>query len=107
MRVNIKSGTRSDSQTLCPSCSHSTVVRGAAESQEIVRCGHYTIDRAVPFPVVECTGYTDKNEVSLYEMQQIAWVIDTSRRRAGFVAPEKWRDQNPDLDPLDGYPKMD
>ena len=104
MRINVKSGIRSAAKTLCPTCSHATVVRGPAESQEIVRCGHYTIDRQVEFPVVECTGYSDKNAISLYDMQQTAWVIDPNRRRFGFMRQDEWRDRNPGRDPLEGIP---
>jgi len=98
MQFKIKSGTRSAAHPLCNTCRWAVVIKGAAESQELIRCG--AIDQMIPFPVVECSDYANKNDAELRDMRQIAWVVDTNRRRVGFMSPEKWRKQNPSSDPL-------
>lgn len=108
MKVNIKTGTRSDATFLCRNCQWASVIRGAADSQEFMRCSYH--EKVISFPVVECTDFADTNQSKLRDMEKIAWVIEPSKRRAGFrggpgiLDPKKWREENPDSDPLDDCP---
>lgn len=90
--LKVREGTRSDGKRLCDSCSASTIVKGAAESQEFVYCRQLPDDGLVPVRVVECSKYEDKAAPSLYNMEQIAWVLVTNKSgmSIGFVSPDKW-----------------
>lgn len=41
-------------------------------------------------PVVRCSDFIDKRAPSLYEMRQIAWVLETNEKQeaVGFVKPK-------------------
>jgi hypothetical protein len=41
----------------------------------------------IPFPVSACSGYSDRRHPTVYEMEDIAWVLrtDPHRKSIGFV----------------------
>jgi hypothetical protein len=89
MRLKIQGGTvRYGESSLCLTCRHATVVRGPGLQDRIVNCGQI-INGAprISFPVHSCTGYVDKRHPSLYEMEDIAWVLRSGARKGqiGFV----------------------
>ena len=89
MRIKIRGGTVDHGQrSLCESCRWSTVIRGKKLDEEIVECNQlsYTNPR-VPFPVTSCSRYGNRNQASLKEMEDIAWVLrsDPHRNQVGFV----------------------
>jgi hypothetical protein len=76
------------------------VRRGAADSDEYVYC---TItEREVRATIVECSRYADRTSPSLWDMQQIAWVLrtDSRRQKMGFVSAREWARQHEDEDLL-------
>lgn len=90
LKLKIREGTRSDGKRLCDGCRHGQVMRGAADSEEVVYC--HQLDSRAPMRVVECNQFDDKSLPSLWDYQQIAWVLETSPgRKIGFVSPEKRR----------------
>lgn len=90
LRLKIQKGTRSGKR-LCDSCAYGHIVRGEAESEEIIRCTY--ADAQIPIKVVECNTYQDKTVPSLGDMKSIAWMVRTDQtgHKIGFVSPEKWR----------------
>ena len=100
MRIKIHGGTVQNGQSsLCHTCRHATVVRGARLRDEIVECamlGHR--DNRVGFPVTSCTDYVGRQHPSLREVEETAWVLrtDAKRHRVGFVASR-------DLKPRDRF----
>jgi hypothetical protein len=98
MRVKIQGGTvKHGEPTLCQTCRHATIVRGPRLEDEIVECGRFYSNRGrIVFPVVSCSGYSDRRQASLREMEEIAWVLrsDTSRGTVGFVRSSKLTDQD-------------
>lgn len=62
-----------------------TVIKGRAASDEIVRCNQ--IEAAVRFPVTECSVYVHKNHPTLWQMEDIAWILrsDPKQNKIGFV----------------------
>jgi hypothetical protein len=66
------------------------VRRGAADSDEHVYCT--LIEREVRTRVVECNRYTDRTQPSLWNLQQIAWVLrtDSKRQKLGFIHARDW-----------------
>ena len=100
MRLKIQGGTVQHGEpSLCVSCRHATVVQGPSLHDRIVDCGQLAGGRSrVPFPVASCTGYSDRRQPTLREMEDVAWVLRTDSRskRIGFV-------QARDLKPRDRY----
>jgi hypothetical protein len=94
LKIKIREGTRSDGRRLCDSCRFSTIMRGAADSEERIYCAKLDAPSLVPLRVVQCNKYDDRSTPSLYDYQQIAWVLETSpSRKIGFVSPEKRRNK--------------
>jgi hypothetical protein len=89
MRLKIQGGTvRYGEPSLCLTCRFATIIRGASLQERIVDCGRTTGGPSrIPFAVHSCTGYSDKRQPSIREMEEIAWVLRTDARRSqiGFV----------------------
>ncbi len=100
MRLKIVGGTAQHGEpSLCLSCRHATIVTGAGLRDHIVDCGRLSSARSrVPFQVISCSGYSDRRQPSLREMEEIAWVLrtDAQKNQIGFV-------QARDLKPRDRY----
>jgi hypothetical protein len=100
-RLKVLGGTRSPhARRLCDSCQTSVVTRGAPDSDEEIFC---TItSRRLARAVVECNRYVDRNQPSLWDMRQIAWVLDTDprRQRIGFIRSKAWESKHADEDLL-------
>ena len=95
MRMKIQGGTvRHGDPSLCLTCRHATVVQGPSLQDRIVNCGVLSDgDSRIPFPVSACSGYSDRRHPTLYEMEDIAWVLRTDPRRKtiGFVQARELR----------------
>lgn len=90
-RLKVLNGTRSLlAPRLCDSCEYGVVRKGASESDEHVFCNH--IRRGVKIRVVECNQYQDRALPSLWDMRQIAWVLqtDSKRQKVGFMRAKEW-----------------
>lgn len=88
-RIKVLGGTADlSSPALCHSCRKATIIKGESYKHEVVICGalNHPGDR-ITFKVTSCSVYDNKNSVSLYEMRQIAWVLQTDekKRQIGFV----------------------
>jgi hypothetical protein len=97
VRIKVQGGTVDHGQRpLCESCRWSTIIRGARLGDEIVECSQLTYDnQRVPFPVVSCSRYANRNQASLREMEEIAWILrsDPLRNQVGFVRSSKLTDE--------------
>jgi hypothetical protein len=94
-RLKIQNGTRSAlAPRLCDTCQSGAVHRGSAESDEHVYCNF--IRREVRTRVVECNVYVDRFQPSLWDLRQIAWVleVDSKRQRIGFLRAKDWEKQH-------------
>ena len=88
MRLKIHGGTVSDGQTsLCTTCRSATIIRGTRLSDEIVACGKRMISDRITFAVASCAGYSDRRSPSLYDLEDVAWVLrsDARTKKIGFV----------------------
>ncbi len=88
MRLKIHGGTVSDGQaSLCNTCRSATIIRGARLTDEIISCGKRVIRDEIQFAVASCTGYSDRSLPSLYDLEDIAWVLrsDARTKKIGFV----------------------
>jgi hypothetical protein len=97
VRIKIRGGTAvHHERPLCETCRWATVVRGARLGQEIVECGQLSYrNQRVPFQVMSCTGYADRNHPSIREMEEIAWLLrsDAHRSQIGFVQGHRLPDE--------------
>jgi len=97
VRIKIKGGTVAHHERpLCETCRWSTVIRGARLGQEIVECNQLSFqNQRVPFPVVSCSGYTDRNHPSIREMEEMAWLLrsDARRNQVRFVQGKRLPDE--------------
>jgi hypothetical protein len=93
MAFNVKNGTPLHGPSLCETCSRAHVRRGYRESELFIVCRATDPEYEVRFPVRDCSSYSDRNRQTLYDMEQIAWVLQPRgpKRQAGFVSP---RDAN-------------
>jgi hypothetical protein len=95
MRIKIRGGTaRDDEPSLCLTCRHATIIRGRNLRDEIIECGLlYRDDSRITFPVAYCSGYSDRRQPTLREMEEMAWVLRTDRRNRliGFVPARNLR----------------
>lgn len=88
MRLKIHGGTVSDGEaSLCTTCRSATIIRGTCLSNEIISCGKRMVRDEITFRVTSCTGYSDRRSASLYDMEDIAWVLrsDARTKKIGFV----------------------
>lgn len=100
MRITIRNGTATGNGTpLCHTCRWATIVRGPRLDHEIISCSRLSDRRSrITFPVVSCTGYSDRSLTSLRDMEDVAWVLrsDERRKQIGFVRAR-------DLKPAERY----
>ena len=96
MRVRVRGGTVNHGDPpLCSSCRYATIAKGRSLREEIVSCGQLPYRRnLVPFPVYSCTEYSNRVHPTLYQMEEIAWVLRTNptRNRVGFVQAKQLKD---------------
>ena len=83
---------------LCTKCSSSQIVRRGHDT--IVFCHEFEDPALVHSPVEQCNKFQDKDEPSLYRMEQIALYLITDRQnKIGFVRKKELStSQEMDLD---------
>ncbi len=89
MRLKIQGGTANHGEPpLCSTCRFATIIKGHRLRDEIVECSRLSDDcRRITFCVTSCTAYADRRQASLYDMEEMAWVLrsDPRRKQIGFV----------------------
>jgi hypothetical protein len=96
MRLKIHGGTADHGQpSLCTTCRFATIVKGQRLRDEIVECGRLSDRSRIAFVVSFCTGYADRRQASIREMEEIAWVLrsDLRENKIGFVKASKLKPQ--------------
>jgi hypothetical protein len=95
MRITIRGGTVNHGESsLCVTCRYATVIKGVSLKQEILECERLSQPHnRVAFPVRSCSGYLDRRQASLREMEEIAWVLrsDPKKNEIGFVRATELR----------------
>ena len=80
-------GTPRGTSSLCKTCRFAHNLKGV-NMQESTTCQMMNF-RVVTFPVDTCSRYDDKRMPSLYDMEQIAWIVRSrARGPAGFAGDE-------------------
>jgi hypothetical protein len=93
VKVKIRGGTVDHGDPpLCETCRYATVARGRTLREEVVFCSQMPFtDRRVKFAVTSCSDYSDSRRPSLYQMEEMAWVLrsDPTRKKIGFVKADE------------------
>lgn len=92
MRFKIRGGTADHGEpSLCGTCRFATIIKGQRLRDEIVECSRLSDHSRITFSVAFCTGYGDRRQASLREMEETAWVLrsDPRRNQVGFVPARK------------------
>ena len=85
----IQGGTVTGSGNLCLGCRFCLRrVSGTTGRQEI-RCDALQGSPIVRVPVAQCSRYLDQGSLTLYEMKEVAWVIEARGKKIGFLSPEE------------------
>lgn len=67
--------------SLCYRCANSIIQRRASSFDYTIHCN--ALNRMMPRDIIECSSYRRPNELSLYEMGQIAVLISDKDREPG------------------------
>lgn len=93
-KLNVKNGTPIGNEHLCRGCASGHVITGYRESDLLVICTHSHPNFKVPFVVLDCSGFDDRNRPDYKQMEKLAIEIEPTRissRVAGFSAVTKVR----------------
>lgn len=86
-KMNVKNGTPAGNEHLCKRCSWGQCMTGYRESDVLMICTNTNPNMRVPFPVFDCTEFSDKHRPSYKEMKDLAIEVAPTRistRTAGF-----------------------
>lgn len=100
MAVHVKGGTPIFGHSLCESCTNAHIRLGYRASEKVVVCFANRPGDRVDFLVRECNEYSDRTKQNLWAMEKIAWLLSPRgpKRRAGFTAPAKTEDEEPEVE---------
>ena len=72
---------------VCTDCSH---LRAAITrfNKTFAQCYEFEINLNSVDPIVECTKYDQKGSMKLWEMKDIAIIIEPWRKQAGFITED-------------------
>lgn len=77
MSDKVIGGTPKGFQSMCTTCRNAVNLTGL-NCQQVSYC--QALGRRVTFPINTCSVYSDKRMPSLYDMEQIAWSIQSRNR---------------------------
>ena len=80
MQIAIRNNAVRQEESLCRSCYWAHIQKGYCESEEVIQCC-FSKFRVVPFKVAECTDFSHKNLPTRLQMEDIALIIPTERKR--------------------------
>jgi hypothetical protein len=85
MGFSIRNGTPVGSESLCKTCTYVHMQSGYRESEELIFCNFGNL-RLVPFPVKECTDYTNRTLPTWEQMEKLALDVKSApnKRVKGF-----------------------
>ena len=90
--ITIKNGTAVGTESLCVRCMNGHRQKGFRESEELLFCTYvWEAPRIVPFKVAECTNFAGRDTLTMYQMQQMALLINpaSNAKSAGFTRKDE------------------
>jgi len=73
-----------DSLGMCSDCKFCAVTEFEFKGY-VVYCNYHDKAMNQKDRVVRCNSYTKRGQISLYDMQNIAWIIDNDPKVVGFI----------------------
>lgn len=86
-KLNVKNGTPVGNEHLCKRCTWGQCMTGYRESDFIVICTNTNPSFKVPFVVMDCDEFSDRNRPNWDQMEKLAIEVQPTRistRTAGF-----------------------
>jgi hypothetical protein len=86
-KLNVKNGTPTGNEHLCRRCNWGQCMTGYRESDFVVICTNTNPNFKVPFTMLDCTEFNDRNRPDWDQMEKLALQIAPTRtwsRTAGF-----------------------
>jgi hypothetical protein len=88
-KLNVKNGTPMGNEHLCRRCSWGQCMTGYRESDFVMICTNTTPNFTVPFTMLDCSEFSDRNRPNWDQMEKLALEVAPTRvstRTAGFSA---------------------
>lgn len=88
-KINVKNGTPVGDAHLCKRCTWGQIVSGYRESDLLVICTNVSPNLVVPFTVLDCSEFSDRNRPTFEQMNRLAIRVNSARlsaRTRGFQA---------------------
>jgi hypothetical protein len=79
MSDKVRGGTPKGSNSICLNCRKAQVIRGINFQSQII-CYASSKGFVMGYPVEECSVFDDKRVPALYQMEQIAWTVQSRNR---------------------------
>ena len=79
---------------LCRSCAWSQVMTGYRDRERLAVCTHTSPNMVIPFAMLECTAYSDRNRPDAGQVKRLAPGLESGRttsRGSGFTGIEMLR----------------
>ncbi len=88
LTINIRGGTpKHDGKRLCDTCFYGTVME-SADGREMIKCSQ--VEERITRKIVKCSDYKNMQEKDEYELNRIAWILETKNgKNIGFKPPKK------------------
>jgi hypothetical protein len=84
-KLNVKNGTPMGNDHLCRRCAWGQCMTGYRESDFVVICTNTNPNFKVPFTMLDCSEYSDRNRPDWEQMQKLA--IEVAPRRVATPTP--------------------
>ena len=91
-------GTPVGNESRCDTCTYSRLIKGYSEKERIVFCDRIYDPIVIPFPVAECSDYSDKRLPYIEDLEKTALLVEVRGRGAGFIPSERENLQKQDDD---------
>ena len=88
-KLNVKNGTPMGNEHLCRRCNWGQCMTGYRESDFVVICTNTSPNYRVPFTMLDCSEFSDRNRPDWDQMEKLALEVAPTRvstRTAGFSA---------------------
>lgn len=81
-------------EPLCKTCDHAQYIQGESLVNVTLLCHKSDwVPREMEFEATTCSMYSDRRLPSQYEMEKIAWRINSDAKagKIGFISPKEWK----------------
>jgi len=89
LALRVQGGTIPGDRDLCATCRWAVRRQSSVSGWTETRCNAVSSSPRVPERLAECNSYLDRNRLTLGEMVQIAWIVETKGKSIGFLTPEE------------------